>query len=158
MAAALFSDLKKRGFNAELVTEYAKDKVWEHNDTVFSNQVYILGKQSYRVSRVAGQVDVIITDSPILLSAIYNPDPEIQNELEALTVKMFNQYNNLNIVLKRTFPYQKEGRMHSEEQSSEIYQKIIECLNQNGIGYSVFDNKDDTQQTLMDIIVNTVVS
>jgi len=158
MAAALFADLKKRGFNAELVTEYAKDKVWEHNDTVFSNQVYILGKQSYRVSRVAGQVDVIITDSPILLSAIYNPDPEIQNELEALTVKMFNQYNNLNIVLKRTFPYQKEGRMHSEEQSSEIYQKIIECLNQNGIGYSVFDNKDDTQQTLMDIIVNTVVS
>lgn len=158
MAAALFSDLKKRGFNAELVTEYAKDKVWEHNDTVFSNQVYILGKQSYRVSRVAGQVDVIITDSPILLSAIYNPDPEIQNELEALTVRMFNQYNNLNIVLKRTFPYQKEGRMHSEEQSSEIYQKIIECLNQNGIGYSVFDNKDDTQQALMDIIVNTAVS
>lgn len=158
MAAALFADLKKRGFNAELVTEYAKDKVWEHNDTVFSNQVYILGKQSYRVSRVAGQVDVIITDSPILLSAIYNPDPEIQNELEALTVKMFNQYNNLNIVLKRTFPYQKEGRMHSEEQSSEIYQKIIDCLNQNGIGYSVFDNKDDTQQTLMDIIVNTAVS
>lgn len=158
MAAALFADLKKRGFNAELVTEYAKDKVWEHNDTVFSNQVYILGKQSYRVSRVAGQVDVIITDSPILLSAIYNPDPEIQNELEALTVKMFNQYNNLNIVLKRTFPYQKEGRMHSEEQSSEIYQKIIECLNQNRIGYSVFDNKDDTQQTLMDIIVNMAVS
>lgn len=158
MAAALFADLKKYGFNAELVTEYAKDKVWEHNDTVFSNQVYILGKQSYRVSRVAGQVDVIITDSPILLSAIYNPDPEIQNELEALTVKMFNQYNNLNIVLKRTFPYQKEGRMHSEEQSSEIYQKIIECLNQNGIGYSVFDNKDDTQQTLMDIIVNMAVS
>lgn len=158
MAAALFADLKKRGFNAELVTEYAKDKVWEHNDTVFSNQVYILGKQSYRVSRVAGQVDVIITDSPILLSAIYNPDSEIQNELEALTVKMFNQYNNLNIVLKRTFPYQKEGRMHSEEQSSEIYQKIIECLNQNRIGYSVFDNKDDTQQTLMDIIVNMAVS
>ena len=158
MAAALFADLKKRGFNAELVTEYAKDKVWEHNDTVFSNQVYILGKQSYRVSRVAGQVDVIITDSPILLSAIYNPDPEIQNELEALTVKMFNQYKNLNIVLKRTFPYQKEGRMHSEEQSSEIYQKIIECLNQNRIGYSVFDNKDDTQQTLMDIIVNMAVS
>lgn len=158
MAAALFADLKKRGFNAELVTEYAKDKVWEHNDTVFSNQVYILGKQSYRVSRVAGQVDVIITDSPILLSAIYNPDPEIQNELEALTVRMFNQYNNLNIVLKRTFPYQKEGRMHSEEQSSEIYQKIIECLNQNGIGYSVFDNKDDTQQALMDLIVNTAVS
>ena len=158
MAAALFAYLKKHGFNAELVTEYAKDKVWEHNDTVFSNQVYILGKQSYRVSRVAGQVDVIITDSPLLLSAIYNPDPEIQNELEALTVKMFNQYNNLNIVLKRTFPYQKEGRMHSEEQSSEIYQKIIECLNQNGIGYSVFDNKDGTQQALMDIIVNMVVS
>ena len=158
MAAALFADLKKRGFNAELVTEYAKDKVWEHNDTVFSNQVYILGKQSYRVSRVAGQVDVIITDSPILLSAIYNPDSEIQNELEALTVKMFNQYNNLNIVLKRTFPYQKEGRMHSEEQSSEIYQKLIKCLNHNRIGYSVFDNKDDTQQTLMDIIVNMAVS
>lgn len=156
MAAALFADLKKHGFNAELVTEYAKDKVWEHNDTVFSNQVYILGKQSYRVSRVAGQVDVIITDSPILLSAIYNLDPEIQDELEALTVKMFNQYHNLNIVLKRTFPYQKEGRMHSEEQSVEIHNKIVSCLDKNGIEYCMFENIDNTQQQLLDLCINNM--
>ena len=37
LAAALFSELKKAGFNAELVTEYANDKVYEKNQTVLQN-------------------------------------------------------------------------------------------------------------------------
>lgn len=63
-AAYIFSELKMRGINAELVTEFAKDKVWENNDEVFKNQAYIFGKQSYKMSRCRDKVDVIITDSP----------------------------------------------------------------------------------------------
>ena len=74
-AAKLFYELKTLGINCELVSEFAKDKTWEHNMEALSNQVYVFGKQFYRISRCANQVDVIITDSPLLLSVIYNHDP-----------------------------------------------------------------------------------
>ena len=71
-AAYIFSKLKMNGINTELVTEFAKDKVWENNNEVFKNQAYIFGKQYFKISRVADKVDVIVTDSPLLLSAFYN--------------------------------------------------------------------------------------
>lgn len=43
-AAYIFSQLKMAGINAELVTEFAKDKVWENNEEVFKNQAYMFGK------------------------------------------------------------------------------------------------------------------
>ena len=43
-AAYIFSKLKMAGINAELVTEFAKDKVWEESKAVFQNQAYIFGK------------------------------------------------------------------------------------------------------------------
>jgi len=62
------------GVNAELVTEFAKDKVWEENSEVFkpNNQIYLLGKQFYRMSRCKDKVNVIVTDSPLPLSILYN--------------------------------------------------------------------------------------
>lgn len=40
-AAYIFSLLKMAGVNAELVTEFAKDKTWEHNTKALDNQVYM---------------------------------------------------------------------------------------------------------------------
>lgn len=67
-AAYVFSMLKMRGINVEYIPEYAKDKVWEDNTEVFKNQAYVFGKQSFRMSRCKDKVDVIVTDSPLLLS------------------------------------------------------------------------------------------
>ena len=47
-AAYIFALLKIAGIEAELVTEFAKDKVWEGNTAVFETQAYSFGKQSYR--------------------------------------------------------------------------------------------------------------
>ena len=59
-AAYIFAKLKMLGINAELITEFAKDKVWENNTEVFKNQAYLFGKQSYRISRCKDKVDVIV--------------------------------------------------------------------------------------------------
>ena len=50
-AAYIFSRLKMLGLNCELVTEFAKDKTWEHNSKALSCQPYVFGKQSYRLDR-----------------------------------------------------------------------------------------------------------
>lgn len=83
-AAYIFSRLKMLGVNAELVTEFAKDKVWENNEEVFNNQAYIFGKQSFKISRCANKVDVVITDSPLPLSVFYNNDSLLTENFNAI--------------------------------------------------------------------------
>ena len=67
IAAYVFARLKMAGVNCELAPEFAKDKVWEHNQTALDNQIYVFAKQYYRITRCADQVDVVITDSPVAL-------------------------------------------------------------------------------------------
>ena len=83
-AAYIFSKLKMAGVSCELVPEYAKDKVWENNEEIFNpmNQVYIFGKQFYRISRLIGQVKYVITDSPILLSNVYCNSPTLEKHFK----------------------------------------------------------------------------
>ena len=76
-AAEVFAALKKLGVNAELVTEFAKDKTWEHNATALGCQEYVFGKQSYRLARCRNDVDVIVTDNPLPLSLLYNQDANL---------------------------------------------------------------------------------
>ena len=95
-AAYIFSQLKIAGVNAELVTEFAKDKVWENNEEVFKNQAYIFGEQSFKMSRCRDKVDVIVTDSPLLLSALYNSDEILGEEFNNVVYRVFNSYENMN--------------------------------------------------------------
>lgn len=113
-AAYVFSQLKAAGVNAELVTEFAKDKVWEGTKAVFENQAYIFGKQYFRISRLEGKVDVVITDSPILLSAFYNDnDHVLGEEFDKLVFKVFDYYNRIDVFVHRVKPYNEAGRFQT---------------------------------------------
>ena len=136
-AAYIFSKIKMAGVNAELVTEFAKDKVWEESKEVFNNQIYIFGKQSFKISRVMNKVDVIITDSPIILSSFYNSDELIQEELDALVMKTFNSYNNMNYFIERVKPYQEKGRFQTEAESDQIADEVSTLLDEKEVDYEV---------------------
>lgn len=136
-AAYIFSKIKMAGVNAELVTEFAKDKVWEESKEVFNNQIYIFGKQSFKISRVMNKVDVIITDSPIILSSFYNSDEMIQKELDALVMKTFNSYNNMNYFIERVKPYQEKGRFQTEAESDQIADEVSTLLDEKKVDYEV---------------------
>lgn len=142
-AAYIFSRLKMHGINVELVTEYVKDMVWEENKTCLNNQPYIFGQQSYRLSRCADKVDVIVTDSPLLLSILYNPDKTIAEPLNELVMRVFNSYNNLNYVLTSDFLYDPHGRIHNEEECEVIQQDIVKLLTDNELYYTCVDPVDD---------------
>ena len=63
-AALLFAEMKSGGFKVELVTEVAKDFVWEDRSTTLSIQPYITIKQHRNLVRLKGKVDYVITDAP----------------------------------------------------------------------------------------------
>ena len=134
-AAYVFAALKMQGVNAELVTEYAKDKVWEENNEAFKNQAFLFGKQSYRMSRCAGKVDVIVTDSPLPLSILYNNDPRLTGNFNLSVMDVFNSYRNMNFCLNRTKPYNPAGRLQTEEESDALAEPLKNLLEAWGIFY-----------------------
>jgi hypothetical protein len=134
-SAMLFAMLKQNGVDAELVTEYVKDMVWEDRKGVFACQAYVFGKQLYRIQRLVGKVDVIVTDSPIILSALY--DPEQDRNFRDYIVTKFNQFNNINFFLHRnTSTFNPNGRNEKTvEEAVENDKKLIRFLDQEGIDY-----------------------
>lgn len=98
-AAYIFSKLKMAGVNAELVTEFAKDKVWENDMEVFKpdNQCYLFGKQFYRMSRCRDKVSVIVTDSPLPLSAYYNESSVLGEAFNQTVMNCFNSFKTYRI-------------------------------------------------------------
>lgn len=133
-AAYVFSRLKMAGVNAELVTEFAKDKVWEENKAVFENQIYIFAKQFFRISRLDGKVDVVVTDSPLLLGAFYGRnDARLGKEFVSLVRNVSRSYDSMDIFLQRVKPYSPVGRFQTEEESDELSGELFDFLDKNGV-------------------------
>lgn len=152
-AAYVFSKLKLAGINAELVTEFAKDKVWEGNQAVFQNQAYIFGKQYFRISRLQDKVDVVITDSPILLSSFYNKDKLLNKELDALVTKVFESYQNFNVYINRVKTYNPAGRFQTEEESDKLAMDLEKFLTDRGITCKYYPGSEDGYNTLVSDIL-----
>lgn len=138
-AAYIFSKLKMAGVNAELVTEFAKDKVWEESKSAFDNQAYIFGEQYFRISRLQNKVDIIITDSPILLSSFYANDNIPCKEFDELVAKVSESYNSLNVFIDRVRPYNPAGRFQNEAESDELSMAMQTFLDNHGVVCKHYD-------------------
>ena len=139
LMARIFSELKVQGYDCEMVTEFAKDLVWEKRNETFKDELYIFAKQNHRLFRVNGKVGIIVTDRPLLLTNAYNQDDK---ELCSLCLKTFNQYNNLNFLLKRQTVYQENGRNQSEKEAMQIDKITEDLLESNEINYYTVNNND----------------
>ena len=134
-AAYIFGKLKMAGVNAELVTEFAKDKVYEQSKKVFENQAYIFGKQYFRITRCKDDVDVIITDSPLPLSIIYNNDPLLGETFNQLVREVQNSFDNINYYVSRVKEYNPKGRFQTKKQSDALATKILDFMGEEGIPF-----------------------
>jgi len=134
--------LKKQGYNAEYVSEYCKDLVYENSDMLSGtakNQFKILQEQMRRVDRLIGQVDFVVTDSPILLNSIYNK--ELTPEYEEMVTSLFNQYDNFTFVVERDKThFQTEGRIHTLEESIEKDNEIKNMLHDKDIYFGTYNH------------------
>lgn len=159
-AAGLFYKLKTNHFNAELIQEYAKDKVWAEDFKTLSFQPYILGKQLYRQFRVMNQVDVAVTDSPVLLSHIYQGFGWVDGADDVL-LKQFNLFKNLNIMLVRdtiAHPYNPKGRTQTENEAKDLDFKILNMMKYFDLKFhSVVVSKDGAHiDEILDLVKQNV--
>lgn len=151
-AAGLFNRMKIMGYNVELTTEYAKDMVWEGRDNVLSDQVYILAKQNRKLARLAGKVDFVIMDSPIILGLMYTPEDYYKN-FAPLVMEMWDSYDNLSFLLERSFEFQPIGRLGDEDNAKRIDHQLKNFLDAKSVDYHTI-GIDEFNEDVVDSILN----
>lgn len=151
LAATLYVELKRQHIDVEYVSEYAKELVYQENSVALKDQILVFAHQYHRLWTAAQHTHLVITDSPILLSAIYNPDTS--HHFTALVVEMHKKFDTLNIVLKRSSQvHTMVGRIHSLTESVSIDNRIRTLLDEEQLEYAEFDPVHDNVQPLVRLI------
>jgi nicotinamide riboside kinase len=131
-AASTFAHLKTHKVNAELVGEFAKELIYSGNELQLVNQVYVMGSQYKKLKDLErNNIDIALSDSPLLLQMVYCKNKSYYNEIDSLTKKLNLEFNNINIFVTRKTPYQNYGRVHTEEESLKLDKEIWEYMEGN---------------------------
>jgi nicotinamide riboside kinase len=144
LAAAVFTNMKNKSVDVELVREYVKDWAWIERRPKANDQIYLLGKQAQAESRLYGKVKYIVTDSPILLAPIYEKhyfNRDITKEA-AFKFMQYAQQDGVvyhNFFLRRYKAFQQAGRFETEEQARALDQAIMNFLEENQVPFTIVD-------------------
>lgn len=158
-AAGLYHEMKLQGTNVELVREYVKNWAWDGKKVGQYDQIYIFGKQSRSEYMLYGKVDYIITDSPILLSPIYEKYYNNgESMIEEAAIKFLNKAKNngvehINFLLERKKQYNPEGRYETEEQAKQVDLEVRKFMVDHSIDYKLINCSDEDRiKTMMELI------
>lgn len=154
--AEIFGMLKRHGVNCEEVYEFAKKLTWSKRMMELSCQPYVLGKQLRDIEMLKDQVDVVITDCPLLLSYFYGkkycgdayPESFYQYALD-----QFRKTGGVNYFIRRVKPYNPAGRNQTEEESDQIAVELQKALDDLGVEYTVVDGTAEGSLWIADDIL-----
>jgi nicotinamide riboside kinase len=146
-AFGLCHQLKLRGINVEYVNEYIKTWAYKDHKPNEYDQVYIFGKQAKKEYDLYGKVDYIVSDSPLLLSAIY--EEVIQGE-SVVKPSVFNHIQRAksngiefhNFYLKRCKGFNPVGRWGSEDEARQMDKYIQNFLTTHDVDYTFIEEDD----------------
>ncbi len=137
IATGVFSLLKHHDVNCEFTGEYAKTLAWDGRLTGKVNSLKIFAEQHHRQFILDGKVDVIITDSPLLLSSAYiKPFDEL---FHAMVAREFKKYDNINYFILREKAFIQKGRKENEEEANKLDNDIFSLLEREQIQFKVVD-------------------
>lgn len=148
-AAGIFHYMKAKRMNVEYVPEYAKDLVWRKNFETLDDQLHIFGEQHARMYALLGQVDWIVTDSPILMQLVYMPEglkkykphENLNKTFENIAFEVFSQYENFNFYIDRgDRKFIQEGRTQDKPRALEKDMQVKEMLDRLQVPYTVVPN------------------
>ena len=142
-------ELKKLGINAEYVSEFAKDLIYDGKEEMLKDQRYVTDGQYERLNRLRGKVDVIVTDSPLLLGQVYGKksvDKEYKDEIR----KRYDSFDNYNAFIVRGNNFTQKGRVHNLEESKQLDADVLQMLSDNKIfhGYYKQDNLSEAVENI----------
>jgi ABC-type oligopeptide transport system ATPase subunit len=151
-SAGLFYLMKHKGFNVELVNEYAKQLVWSGRKETLEDQLYITAKQNHKLEMLVGKVDYAISDSPLLLGIIYSRKYMRIPTFHHFVKDLFDSYDNLNILLKRAKPYKEIGRIQTEKEAMGVRDSIIAMLSFYNVPYHGMNGDNEAPQKILDLL------
>lgn len=145
-AGLIFAELKINKYVTEYVQEFAKTLVWKGETDTLCNQYYVSTEQYKLLKSVNGKVDYIVTDGALLLGLYYNKT--YTDNVSDLTktgnkiLEYMSEFDNIYIFLERgPYDYEKEGRVHTYEQSLIIHRELKTLLNNLKLEYKTFKSE-----------------
>lgn len=137
-AAAMFTYLKRKGVNCELVAEYAKGVTWRGAQNILTDQLYVFAKQYNAQFRLKNKVDYIITDSPLILSLYYGG--EQSRSFKNIVREKWNEFDNINLFIGRTKAYNPAGRNQTEEESDKISRELFQIIQGERLKFKIINS------------------
>lgn len=147
-AHRLCSKLKQAHVPVEMVPEYAKKWAYEQRSIDSLDEFYIFGKQTHAESSLLGKVDVVVTDRPVMLSAVYATmyaEHGISMAVAHATTRFYEEvatrgHRRIAIIVPRKHRYDHRGRFEDEEQAKLVDHVIEETIaSWAGVGYFAWD-------------------
>lgn len=124
-AAGLFFLMKSLDMKVELVREYAKELTYSGELEVRAHQGQVLWEQKRRQDILKGQVDYIITDSPLWVGAVYGRDKWQAPWFLEHIVESFREFDNFNVVIDRAKAFQSYGRTETEDEARNVDRMML---------------------------------
>ncbi len=149
LSSDLFSALKKKGYNVDNAPEYAKELVYEKNFWLLDNQLHVYSEQLRRIKRLEDNVEIIISDTSLLLSLVYykGSNPYFND----MVLWDYNNLNHMTYYLKASFPYKKEGRHQDEENAKLVDVKVKNIVDTHSINCTEVYGDVALEKILLDL-------
>lgn len=153
--ADVFRCLKQRGVNCEEVYETAKKLSWTGRTKELASQPYIAVKQLRDLEVLQGRVDVIITDSPLLLCEFYNRKYRADHypaSFGQFVIEQFRAMGGVNYFLTPAGRYMEAGRNQTEAEAELIGLELRALLDENGFVYDVLRGDEKAGPRIADAV------
>ena len=162
IASGLTYKLKKKHITCDNPYEFPKVLAWDENHSAIKDQLYVLANQHRGIVKSFGKVDYIILDSPIILSLVYKslykgteyPATLYGDSFDKMVLDIHNQYDTLNILLKRTDGgFNEKERYQTIDESKMLDEEIEKTLITHNIPYVTIEVGDETVNDILKILL-----
>lgn len=135
LAAEIFACLKRLGLTCSIAPEYIKTKLAEQALKEIRCQLKLFAEQHFILFCLQGEVEVIVTDAPLLLFPSY--DKTNCPYLKGLVFCEYNKFDNLLYLIERDLnvPYETAGRYQDLDGAKAVDADIKTFLSENNVTY-----------------------
>lgn len=162
MSSMVYAELKMLHKSVEIVPEVAKWLIYRGELEKLNDQYYVSSEQYKQIKALDGKVEYVIGDSGILTGLYYNrayrSNMSDVTKTERMILDKNNEFNNIYIYVERNseFPFEKEGRVHTEDESEIVDIELKEMLSEFKISYKSFLSHRDSVRGIVDYILSFV--